>query len=234
MSKSNEVRLSVYLGDTTAGEKVYLDFNKYPHLIAVGNTGSGKSEALHRIIEELSKNCSPERAKFILIDPKMIELDLWAGLPHLLTPVNKGVKAGRVAIESAYQLMQERIAGRAGKDAPLFIFIDEVVDLVLGDGKEKTIDEVNAILEGGAAVNIRLIAATQAPWNVFYEGGVNLEAFSYRLIGRMWDKRDSKRYLGNEDATKLEGFRGEMILATPTEQTLVHVQRAEIWEKKIN
>ena len=61
MSKSNKARLSVYLGDTATGEKVYLDFDKYPHLIAVGNVGSGKSEALHRIIEELSKNCSPER-----------------------------------------------------------------------------------------------------------------------------------------------------------------------------
>ena len=232
MKQNHFASSQIHFGDTAAGDKIYLDFDKYPHLIAVGNTGSGKSEALHRIIEELSKNCSPERAKFILIDPKMVELDLWAGLPHLLTPVNKGVEAGRAAIESAHQLMQERIAGRAEKDAPLFIFIDEVVDLVIGDGKEKTIDEVNAILSCGAAVNVHLIAATQAPWHVFYEGGVDLEAFSYRLIGRMWDKRDSKRYLGNEDATKLEGFRGEMILASPTEQTLVHVHRAEVFRKK--
>ena len=234
MNQPNENNLSVHLGVTPAGEKVYLDFDKCPHLIAVGNVGSGKSEALHRIIEELSKNCSPERAKFILIDPKMVELDLWAGLPHLLSPVNKGVEAGCAAIKSAYRLMQERIAGRAEKDALLFIFIDEVVDLVIGDGKQKPLDEINAILTDGAAVNIRLIAATQAPWNVFYEGGVDLEAVSYRLIGRMWDKRDSKRYLGNEDATKLAGLSGEMILASPTEQKLIHIHRAEIWGKKKN
>ena len=108
-----------YLGDTATGEKVYLDFNKYPHLIAIGNTGSGKSEALHRIIEELSKNCSPEEAKFILIDPKTTEYDVWKDLPHLLAPVNKDVKAGRVAIDSAYLLMQERLAGREENATPL-------------------------------------------------------------------------------------------------------------------
>ena len=64
MSKSNKARLSVCLGDTETGENVYLDFDKYPHLIAAGNTGSGKSEALHRIIEELSKNCSPEQNSY--------------------------------------------------------------------------------------------------------------------------------------------------------------------------
>lgn len=218
--------LSVYLGDTATGERVYLDFDKYPHLIAAGNTGSGKSEALHRIIEELSKNCAPEQEKFILIDPKMIELDLWAGLPHLLSPVNKGVEAGRAAIDSAYLLMQERIAGRAEKDTPIFIFIDEAADLVIGDEKQKPLEEINAILADGAAANIHLIVATQGPMWVFGPDKLTYEAFPYRLIGRMWDKRDSKRYLGNEDATKLAGLSGEMILATPTEQTLVHVHRA--------
>jgi len=232
MQKLKENNLSIYLGDKAAGEKVYLDFNKYPHLIAVGNVGSGKSEALHRIIEELSKNCSPEEAQFILIDPKTIDYDVWKDLPHLLSPVNKGVEAGRVAIDSAYLLMQKRISGRAGKESPIFIFIDEVVDLVIGDGKEKTIDEVNAILADGAAANIHLIVATQGPMWVFGPDKLTYEAFPYRLVGRMWSKDDSKLYLGNEDATTLDGFSGEMILATPTEQTHLHVHRAEIWEKR--
>jgi len=238
MEKQDTIDLKVHLGNDATGEKVYLDFDKYPHLISVGSSGCGKSLALHRMIDELCKNNSPEQVRLFLIDSKVREFppiegefSVWKESPHLFAPVVRGAEAGREAMTSLCRLVRERIEGRAPKDSHLFVFIDEVWDMVREEGNQECVDAINTLVKEGAKANVHLVMVTLMTRLVFAPNRVSYEVFPYRLVGRMGLKHDSYRYLGNEDATMLYGLCGDMILATPTDQTRLRVLLAEIKKK---
>ena len=254
MEKQNGIDLKVHLGsDATGervccvfeptphlvtvghalGEKVYLDFEKYPHLVCIGASGSGKSLALHRMIDELCKNNSPEQVRLFLIDSKVREFPpiegeflVWKESPHLFAPVVMGAEAGREAMTSLCRLVRERIEGRAPKDSHLFVFIDEVLDMVREEGNQECVDAINTLVKEGAKANVHLVMVTLMPRWVFAPNRVSYEAFPYHLVGRLSDKVDSLVHLGNEEAAMLRGYCGDMILATSTDQTHVYVLRA--------
>lgn len=214
-------QLRIYLGDSVAKEKVYLDFNQISHLIIAGTVAAGKTIAIHRMIDELSSHCAPEQVGFVLIDPKYVEMRMWCDLPHLVFPIAMGRKNGQAAIETLYGIMQERIAGHAPTTRHIFVMIDELADFVVGESADKTIDYLSEVLETGSKVNIHLIGATQGPSWFSKPNKLSFSSFPYRLVGRFFNKMDSKRFLGNGDASELHS--GDMFLLTPTEKTRLHI-----------
>lgn len=231
MAQQNGIDLKVYLGNDGAGEKVYLDFEKVPHLLAFGGVGAGKTEALCRIIDELARHNAPKAVRFLLIDPKMVDFEDFLDDLHLFAPIARKPYDCKRALETAHDLMTARLAGKAPKDTHLFVVVDELADLLLGDASGENLEIITAIVQGEAGANVHFLAATQVVGGSVVKK-IPYDLFSSRLIGRMYDKKDSKRYLGDDEATQLPGCSGEMILLTSTERTRLHVLRAEIWKKQ--
>lgn len=221
MNQPNENNLKVYLGDTPAGEKVYLDFNEVSHLIIVGSPAAGKSVTIHRMINDLSSQSTPEQVGFVLFDPKKVELCVWRDLPNLIMPIATDREEGRERIEKVNAIMQDRLSGLTSKEQHIFVIIDELADFVVGENSGKIDNVLSSILEVGSAANIHLLAASQAPTGLFKSKKLSFSAFPYRLIGRFYSKVDSRRFLGNSDATELHS--GDMFLLTPTEKTRLHI-----------
>lgn len=222
--------MTTYLGTSVNNEKVLIDFEGIQHLTVIGRTGCGKTESLHRIIEEFASHCSPEQIGIVLIDPKRDEFAIWKDLPHLIEPIAKGKEDCINSIENVYAIMQNRQSMRERIDKHIFVFIDELADLALGSGMQNSIDIINEILKRGAMVNIHLIAAAQSPRWVFEAGKIDYEAFTDRLVGCMWNKKDSKRFLGNYDAVDLKD--GHMFFVSADQKTPVFILRAKVFSKK--
>ncbi len=105
--KSNH-RLPIALGKTIGGEPVIVDLTRMPHLLVAGTTGSGKSVAINTMILSLLYRMKPERCRLIMVDPKMLELSAYDGIPHLLTPVVTDPKKAVIALKWAVREMEER------------------------------------------------------------------------------------------------------------------------------
>jgi len=104
----NKAKLGLALGKTIGGEAVIADLAKMPHLLVAGTTGSGKSVAINTMILSLLYRMTPEQCRMIMVDPKMLELSVYDGIPHLLTPVVTDPKKAVVALKWAVREMEER------------------------------------------------------------------------------------------------------------------------------
>ena len=218
-----DVRLPIALGKNISGIPVIGDLASMPHLLIAGTTGSGKSVCINTIILSLLYRHSPDKCKFILIDPKMLELSTYEGIPHLLCPViTEAKKAASVLgwvvkeMENRYRLMtKEGVRNIDGYNTKhtlampyIVVVVDEMSDLMLVAGKEIE-NYIQKLSQMARAAGIHIIMATQRPSVDVITGTIKAN-FPTRISFQVTSKIDSRTILGEQGAEQLLG-KGDML-----------------------
>ena len=221
--KKREIKLPIALGKNISGIPVVGDLASMPHLLIAGTTGSGKSVCINTIILSLLYRHTPDRCKFILIDPKMLELSTYEGIPHLLCPViTEAKKAASVLgwvvkeMESRYRLMtKEGVRNIDGYNSKhklpmpyIVVVVDEMSDLMLVAGKEIE-NYIQKLSQMARAAGIHIIMATQRPSVDVITGTIKAN-FPTRISFQVTSKIDSRTILGEQGAEQLLG-KGDML-----------------------
>jgi S-DNA-T family DNA segregation ATPase FtsK/SpoIIIE len=221
--KKKDFKLPIALGKSISGSPVVGDLATMPHLLIAGTTGSGKSVCINTIILSLLYRHTPEKCKFILIDPKMLELSTYEGIPHLLCPViTEAKKAASVLgwvvkeMESRYRLMtKEGVRNIDGYNAKhklpmpyIVVIVDEMSDLMLVAGKEIE-NYIQKLSQMARAAGIHIIMATQRPSVDVITGTIKAN-FPTRISFQVTSKIDSRTILGEQGAEQLLG-KGDML-----------------------
>ena len=221
--KKKDIKLPIALGKSISGTPLIGDLSTMPHLLIAGTTGSGKSVCINTIILSLLYRHSPDKCKFILIDPKMLELSTYEGLPHLLCPViTEAKKAASVLgwvvkeMESRYRLMtKENVRNIDGYNAKhklpmpyIVVVVDEMSDLMLVAGKEIE-NYIQKLSQMARAAGIHIIMATQRPSVDVITGTIKAN-FPTRISFQVTSKIDSRTILGEQGAEQLLG-KGDML-----------------------
>jgi S-DNA-T family DNA segregation ATPase FtsK/SpoIIIE len=218
-----DVRLPIALGKNISGIPIIGDLASMPHLLIAGTTGSGKSVCINTIILSLLYRHTPDRCKFILIDPKMLELSTYEGIPHLLCPViTEAKKAASVLgwvvkeMENRYKLMTKE--GDRNIDSYntkhslpmpyIVVVVDEMSDLMLVAGKEIE-NYIQKLSQMARAAGIHIIMATQRPSVDVITGTIKAN-FPTRISFQVTSKIDSRTILGEQGAEQLLG-KGDML-----------------------
>ena len=221
--KKKDIKLPIALGKSISGKPIVGDLFSMPHLLIAGTTGSGKSVCINTIILSLLYRHSPDKCKFILIDPKMLELSTYEGIPHLLCPViTEAKKAASVLgwvvkeMESRYKLMtKEGVRNIDGYNAKhklpmpyIVVVVDEMSDLMLVAGKEIE-NYIQKLSQMARAAGIHIIMATQRPSVDVITGTIKAN-FPTRISFQVTSKIDSRTILGEQGAEQLLG-KGDML-----------------------
>ncbi len=221
--KKREIKLPIALGKSISGSPIVGDLSSMPHLLIAGTTGSGKSVCINTIILSLLYRHTPEKCKFILIDPKMLELSAYEGIPHLLCPViTESKKAASVLgwvvkeMESRYRLMtKEGVRNIDGYNTKhklpmpyIVVVVDEMSDLMLVAGKEIE-NYIQKLSQMARAAGIHIIMATQRPSVDVITGTIKAN-FPTRISFQVTSKIDSRTILGEQGAEQLLG-KGDML-----------------------
>ena len=221
--KNKDIKLPIALGKSISGIPITGDLSSMPHLLIAGTTGSGKSVCINTIILSLLYKHSPDKCKFILIDPKMLELSTYEGIPHLLCPViTEAKKAASVLgwvvkeMESRYKLMTregvKNIDGYNTKHSHsmpyIIVIVDEMSDLMLVAGKEIE-NYIQKLSQMARAAGIHIIMATQRPSVDVITGTIKAN-FPTRISFQVTSKIDSRTILGEQGAEQLLG-KGDML-----------------------
>jgi len=221
--KKKEIKLPIALGKNISGKPIVGDLSSMPHLLIAGTTGSGKSVCINTIILSLLYRHTPDKCKFILIDPKMLELSTYEGIPHLLCPViTEAKKAASVLgwvvkeMESRYRLMtKEGVRNIDGYNTKhklpmpyIVVVVDEMSDLMLVAGKEIE-NYIQKLSQMARAAGIHIIMATQRPSVDVITGTIKAN-FPTRISFQVTSKIDSRTILGEQGAEQLLG-KGDML-----------------------
>jgi len=221
--KKKEIKLPIALGKNISGTPIVGDLASMPHLLIAGTTGSGKSVCINTIILSLLYRHGPDKCKFILIDPKMLELSTYEGVPHLLCPViTEAKKAASVLgwvvkeMESRYRLMtKEGVRNIDGYNTKhklpmpyIVVVVDEMSDLMLVAGKEIE-NYIQKLSQMARAAGIHIIMATQRPSVDVITGTIKAN-FPTRISFQVTSKIDSRTILGEQGAEQLLG-KGDML-----------------------
>ena len=221
--KKKDIKLPIALGKSISGKSIIGDLASMPHLLIAGTTGSGKSVCINTIILSLLYRHTPEKCKFILIDPKMLELSTYEGIPHLLCPViTEAKKAASVLgwvvkeMESRYRLMtKEGVRNIDGYNSKhklpmpyIVVVVDEMSDLMLVAGKEIE-NYIQKLSQMARAAGIHIIMATQRPSVDVITGTIKAN-FPTRISFQVTSKIDSRTILGEQGAEQLLG-KGDML-----------------------
>ena len=246
--KKREIKLPIALGKSISGEPITSDLSSMPHLLIAGTTGSGKSVCINTIILSLIYKHTPDICKFILIDPKMLELSTYEGIPHLLCPViTEAKKAASVLgwvvkeMESRYRLMTKvgvrNIDGYNEKHKVkmpyIVVIVDEMSDLMLVAGKEIE-NYIQKLSQMARAAGIHIIMATQRPSVDVITGTIKAN-FPTRISFQVTSKIDSRTILGEQGAEQLLG-RGDMLyMSSANRITRIHAPYvSEVEIDKVN
>ena len=221
--RENNYRLPLALGKDISGQPYVVDLARMPHLLIAGATGSGKSVCMNSIITSLLYKLHPEEVRFIMIDPKMLELSVYSGIPHLEKPVVVSHKVAERILQDAVIEMENRYkklakasvrniedfnARKKEKLPYLMILIDELADLMMS-GSTKSEVLITRLAQMARAVGIHLILATQRP-SVDVITGLIKANFSSRIAFQVASKIDSRTILDANGAEKLLGM-GDML-----------------------
>ena len=221
--RRKEIKLPIALGKNISGSPIVGDLSSMPHLLIAGTTGSGKSVCINTIILSLLYRHTPDKCKFILIDPKMLELSTYEGIPHLLCPViTEAKKAASVLgwvvkeMESRYRLMtKEGVRNIDSYNAKhklpmpyIVVVVDEMSDLMLVAGKEIE-NYIQKLSQMARAAGIHIIMATQRPSVDVITGTIKAN-FPTRISFQVTSKIDSRTILGEQGAEQLLG-KGDML-----------------------
>ena len=218
-----DIKLPIALGKSISGISLVGDLTSMPHLLIAGTTGSGKSVCINTIILSLLYKHGPDKCKFILIDPKMLELSTYEGIPHLLCPVITEAKRAASVLgwvvkemESRYKLMTrvgvKNIDGYNSKHKLpmpyIVVIVDEMSDLMLVAGKEIE-GYIQKLSQMARAAGIHIIMATQRPSVDVITGTIKAN-FPTRISFQVTSKIDSRTILGEQGAEQLLG-KGDML-----------------------
>ncbi len=230
--KKKDIKLPIALGKNISGIPIISDLSLMPHLLIAGTTGSGKSVCINTIILSLLYRHTPEKCKFILIDPKMLELSTYEGIPHLICPViTEAKKAASVLgwvvkeMESRYRLMtKEGVRNIDGYNAKhklpmpyIVVVVDEMSDLMLVAGKEIE-NYIQKLSQMARAAGIHIIMATQRPSVDVITGTIKAN-FPTRISFQVTSKIDSRTILGEQGAEQLLG-KGDMLYMSSANRIL--------------
>jgi S-DNA-T family DNA segregation ATPase FtsK/SpoIIIE len=222
-------KLPLALGKDTTGNPVVSDLAAMPHLLIAGSTGSGKSVGLNTMICSLLYKASPAEVRFLLIDPKRLELGIYEGIPHLLAPVVTDAKEAAMRLKWIVGKMDERyklLQGKAVRNIEGFnrevppeeripywvVVVDELADLMMVSAGEVQ-NSLVRLAQIARAVGIHLIVATQRP-SVDVVTGLIKANFPTRIAFQVASKVDSRTVLDQNGAEQLLG-RGDMIFVPP-------------------
>ncbi len=253
-------KLTIALGKTIDGLNYVADLAKMPHLLIAGTTGAGKSVGVNALIVSILYRARPDEVKFILIDPKRLELGLYEDIPHLATPIITDPKLAARSLKWAVSEMEKRYKDLAGwgvrnidgynteimrrnlvqeyddkgepwKPLPfIVIIIDELADLMMTSGREVE-ESITRLAQMARAVGIHLVLATQRP-SVDVITGLIKANFPSRISFRVSSKVDSRTIIDTNGAEHLLG-RGDMLFLPPGTSRLIRVHGAYIDEMEI-
>lgn len=243
--------LTLALGKDIMGNPFVTDLTKMPHLLIAGATGAGKSMGLNTMIVSILYKSTPDEVKFVLIDPKMLELSVYDGIPHLLMPpvIDPRQASGALAalvkeMETRYKIMSEsgvrNIDGFNEKaingqiDYPPFpyivVVIDELSDLMMVSSKKVELS-IARLAQMARAAGIHLIVATQRP-SVDVLTGLIKANFSARISFKVSSRIDSRTILDSQGAEMLLG-RGDMLFLQPGTSHFIRVHGAFIADDEL-
>ncbi|MGC8837847.1 MAG: DNA translocase FtsK, partial [Anaerolineae bacterium] len=247
--RSFQAPLKIALGQDVSGRPVFADLGAMPHLLIAGATGSGKSVCINAIVACLLAHNPPTRLRFLMVDPKMVELTLYNGIPHLLAPVVVDLERVVSVLKWATREMDRRyrvfnevgarhldayneLAARRG-EAPLpyiVIVIDELADLMMlaPDEVERAICR---IAQMARATGIHLVIATQRP-SVDVVTGLIKANFPARISFAVSSQVDSRVILDAPGAERLLG-RGDMLFMAPDAPQLVRLQGCYVSDEEL-
>ena len=238
------IKLPIAIGKSISGVPIVGDLTSMPHLLIAGTTGSGKSVCINTIIVSLLYKLNPNLCKFILIDPKMLELSAYEGIPHLLSPVITDSKKAASALSwtvremnSRYKLMsKDGVRNIDGYNAKhklkmpyIVVVVDEMSDLMLVAGKEIE-NYIQKLSQMARAAGIHIIMATQRPSVDVITGTIKAN-FPTRISFRVSSKIDSRTILGEQGAEQLLG-NGDMLFMSSANK-MVRIHGPYVSEKEI-
>jgi S-DNA-T family DNA segregation ATPase FtsK/SpoIIIE len=259
--KEAESLLSIALGKRIDGRNYVADLAKMPHLLIAGATGAGKSVGVNTLIVSILYKAKPDEVKFIMVDPKRLELGVYADIPHLATPIITDPKRAAIALKWAVSEMEKRYKDLAGWGVRnidgyntevkrrnsleqyddngeqhhtlpyIVIIIDELADLMMVSGKEVE-ESITRLAQMARAVGIHLVLATQRP-SVDVITGLIKANFPSRISFRVSSKVDSRTIIDANGAETLLG-RGDMLFLPPATSQIVRVHGAFVDEKEIH
>ncbi|MFN3921857.1 MAG: DNA translocase FtsK, partial [Caldimicrobium sp.] len=243
--KNSPSPLTIALGKDISGKPVVADLKKMPHLLIAGSTGSGKSIFIHSVILSIIYKTTPENVRFLMIDPKRIELSVYDGIPYLLHPVVLEPKMATQALRWAVQEMERRynlfeeLSVRnlesyneefEEKLPYIVIIIDELADLMVISSKEvETL--LTRLAQMARAAGIHLLVATQRPSVDVITGLIKVN-FPARISFQVTSKVDSRTILDTQGAERLLGA-GDMLFMPPGSSFLERIHAPYVSEKEI-
>ena len=258
--KLSRADIPIVLGRDVAGKSIILDLAKAPHLLIAGSTGSGKSVCMNTLIMSLLFHFPPEMMRLIMVDPKVVELEDYKTLPHLITPVVNESGKVPIALRWAVNEMEKRyrILARArvknlkgyntrpadpapimdenGDPIPLkmpylVIIVDELADVMMTDARSEVETSIARIAQKGRAAGIHIVIATQRPSTNIITGVIKAN-LPTRIAFRVGSIVDSRVILDQKGAETLLG-KGDMLLIPPGSANLERIQGAMVDDNDI-
>ncbi len=244
---ANKSKLKVPLGKDIFGASVITSIDKMPHLLVAGATGSGKSVAINSIILAILYNARPSEVKLAMVDPKMLELSVYEGIPHLLSPVVTQPKKAAETLKAIVAEMERRyrtLAEKGNKNIDSYnkavpeaerlpyivVIIDELADLMMTVAREVE-DSIMRLAQMARAAGIHLIVATQRP-SVDVITGLIKANLPSRISFQVSSKTDSRTILDANGAENLLGM-GDMLFQPPGSSHLVRAHGCYVSEAEI-
>jgi S-DNA-T family DNA segregation ATPase FtsK/SpoIIIE len=258
--RESDSLLTIALGKTIDGLNYVADLAKMPHLLIAGATGAGKSVGVNSLIVSILYKAKPDEVKFIMVDPKRLELGVYADIPHLATPIITDPKRAATSLKWAVIEMERRYKDLAGYGVRnidgyntearrrnslemwddtgephrilpyIVIIIDELADLMMVSGKEVE-ESITRLAQMARAVGIHLVLATQRP-SVDVITGLIKANFPARISFRVSSKVDSRTIIDSNGAEGLLG-KGDMLFLPPACSQVLRVHGAFVDEKEI-
>ncbi len=247
---NHKSKIAITLGKDISGQPVVADIGSMPHLLVAGATGSGKSVCINTLITSILYRATPEECKLLMIDPKVVELSIYNGIPHLMIPVVTDPKKACAALQWAVSEMEKRYEyfaevsvrnldgynqyvkdNNMGETLPkVVIIVDELADLMMTAGKEVE-ESICRLTQKARAAGIHLIVATQRP-SVDVITGLIKANIPSRIAFSVSSGIDSRTILGEVGAEKLLG-RGDMLFIPYGSNEQIRIQGAFISDKEV-
>ena len=248
--KNAKSKLSFALGKNAAGEAIVTDIAKMPHVLIAGSTGSGKSVCINTLITSIIYKAKPSEVKLVMVDPKVVELSVYNGIPHLLIPVVTDPKKAAGALAWAVQEMVNRYhlfaeknvrdiagynealekEGAEGKLPQIVIIIDELADLMMG-AKNDVEDAICRLAQMARAAGMHLVIATQRP-SVDVITGIIKANIASRISFAVTSQVDSRTILDSAGAEKLLG-KGDMLFFPTGVLKPIRIQGAFVSDSEV-
>ena len=248
--KKAKSKLSFALGKDAAGEAIVTDIAKMPHVLIAGSTGSGKSVCINTLITSIIYKAKPSEVKLVMVDPKVVELSVYNGIPHLLIPVVTDPKKAAGALAWAVQEMVNRYhlfaeknvrdiagynealerEGTEGKLPQIVIIIDELADLMMV-AKNDVEDAICRLAQMARAAGMHLVIATQRP-SVDVITGIIKANIASRISFAVTSQVDSRTILDSAGAEKLLG-KGDMLFFPTGVLKPIRIQGAFVSDSEV-